>query len=92
MKSILKRITVFSLLGLMQLGLFATAAAAPRVEEPPFFENCCGDPVCLEECAQGVTPECRENHRQQPREQENNDKQHLNREFQQGQSQSTCDN
>ncbi|MDF2479603.1 MAG: hypothetical protein K0S24_5086 [Sphingobacterium sp.] len=92
MKGMLKRIMVFSMLGLMQVGLFATASAAPRVEEPPFFEDCCGDPVCLEECTQGVTPECRKNHHQQPMQKENNDKQNLNRELPQDQSQNTCNN
>lgn len=88
MKGTLKRIMVYSILGLMQLGIFATAAAAPRVEEPPYSENCCGDPICLEQCAQGVTPECKQNHHKQPVPQENNDKQKAG--LPQKQSQNTC--
>ena len=63
MKGMLKKLMIYSMLGLMQVGLFATvASAAPRVEEPPAVEECCGDPACMKKCANGVTPECREKH------------------------------
>ncbi|QDR82628.1 hypothetical protein [Sporomusa termitida] len=90
MKGMLKRIMVYSMVGLMQVGLFATASAAPRVEEAPFFQDCCGDSFCLEECAQGVTSDCRKNHQQQPMPQDNNARQNLNTAYPQDQSQNTC--
>ena len=63
MKGMLKKLVIYSALGLMQVGLFATVvSAAPRVEEPPAVEECCGDPACMKKCANGVTPECREKH------------------------------
>ncbi|WP_371371426.1 hypothetical protein [Sporomusa aerivorans] len=96
MKGMLKKLVIYSALGLMQVGLFATVvSAAPRVEEPPVVEECCGDPVCMKECANGVTPECREKNQhkktisQAVPEEENGDN-IINSLFQGEFSQSTC--
>lgn len=41
MKKLTKKLIIFSMVGLMQVGLFATAAeaAAPRPDDPPGFEQ-----------------------------------------------------
>ncbi|TWH52128.1 hypothetical protein [Sporomusa sp. KB1] len=90
MKGTLKKLMVYSMLGLMQVGLFAAvASASPRVEEPPVVEECCGDSVCMQECAKGVTPECKEKHHQAVYQEENDDNS-INRFFQGEYNQSTC--
>ena len=51
----------------MQAGLFAAvASAAPQVEEPPAIEECYGDSACMNDCASGVTPECKKKHHKKP--------------------------
>ncbi|WP_094602624.1 hypothetical protein SPSIL_055800 [Sporomusa silvacetica DSM 10669] len=96
MKGILKKLMVYSMLGLMQVGLFAAvASASPRVEETPVVEECCGDPVCMKECVNGVTPECKEKHHHkktisQAVPQEENDDNIINEFFQGEYNQSTC--
>ncbi len=97
MKGTLKKLVVYSILGLMQVGLFATASAAPRVEEPPKVEECCGDPACLQECAKGVTFECKTKHQHkkpmpQEESQQKNDKNILNDFLPDDFTQSTCNN
>lgn len=96
MKGTLKKLIVFSMLGLMQVGLFATASAAPRVEEPPAVEECCGDPSCLQECANGVTLECKTKHQHKkpiPKEVPQEDNRNIFDKFMQGEyTQSTCNN
>ena len=90
MKGTLKKFMVYSMLGLMQVGLFAAvASASPRVEEPPVVEECCGDSVCMDECVNGVTPECKKKHHQAVPQEENDD--NIINEFFQGEyNQSTC--
>jgi len=40
MKIVAKKVIIYSMLGLMQLGMFSSvAAASPRQEEPPRFEQ-----------------------------------------------------
>lgn len=97
MKGTLKKLVVYSILGLMQVGLFATASAAPRVEEPPKVEECCGDPACLQECTKGVTHECKTKHQHKkpiPKEvpQEENTPNILNEFLPGDYTQSTCNN
>lgn len=67
MKGMLKKFMIYAALGLMQAGLFATvASAAPQVEESPAIEECYGDPACMNECANGVTTECKKLHHKNP--------------------------
>lgn len=45
MKSIAKKVMIYSMLGLMQVGLFATvASASPKIEEPPRIEKRSAEP------------------------------------------------
>ena len=94
MKGTLKKLVVYSMLGLMQVGLFATASASPRVEEPSVVEECCGDSVCLQNCTNGVTYECKTKYQSKtmPTDvfQEGIFKNILNKFLQGGYTQSTC--
>ena len=97
MKGMLKKFMVYTMVGLMQAGLFATVVSAnPKVEEPPMSDECCGDPICMADCIKGVTPECKQNHHKKTLPKENNDRQNNNRQNDnrifQDQSNSTCDN